>query len=242
MKVPIFGLPRLTLSERISAVWDQSIIQSKISPKTKHSQNKELIVEVLGGDIYHAVKVHSYIKNKSSLSDSEFTRLKKRCDKIRSMRILLGVFIEIMYAQSYRALLQKSQLEILKSSFPEELNQLIAEAFQSYKRINPVKKNPLYEMLFVLETLYDCNKIDFQKLTRGNIADSNESWDLATLASRIDYCMQRTKRTGEQVFSNSQNREGCKKQLLQDSKAYFSLPLFGEFDNSTTKTNCLYSF
>lgn len=228
MRVSIFNLPKRTFVQVIFNILDRSIIRSMGTTlrsstifKTNHCKDKELIVKVLGGDIYHAIKVNSYIKNKTSLSDSEFMRFKRRCDKIRSNHVLLGVFIEIMYKQSHRPFLTQQQLKTLSASFPTELNQLIAQAFRAYEKgINHIDEKIVEEMLFVLETLYNYNNrnMAFKKLTREDLNDSNENWSLVTLADKIDSCFSRVEKIEKQLFSNDQDQYSCKQAILQTAK------------------------
>lgn len=229
MRVSIFNLPKQAFVQRIFTVFDRSIIRpistqwsialsSSTIFKTNRCKNKELIVQVLGGDVYHTIKVNSYIKNKTSLSDSEFIKLKRRCDKIRSNRVLLGVFIEIMYKQSHQSFLTQQQLKTLSASFPTELNQLIVKAFQAYKKnVDHVDEKIVQEMLFVLQTLYDYNNrdINFKKPTRENVSVSTEDWSLVTLADKIDSCLERVEKIEKQLFSNDHNQRSCKEAILQ---------------------------
>ncbi|HEV3270145.1 MAG TPA: hypothetical protein VGZ69_05810 [Candidatus Rhabdochlamydia sp.] len=125
-KVVTAGLPKLTLSQNLWEQGNQFIVRfNPTYPKTEHMKNKELIAKVLGGDVYHAAKVQGYIKDKlkegklEEFSDSEFARLKTRCDKIRSHQVLLGVFTQIMLHEQMVPLLKNEQLETLLSSLPD---------------------------------------------------------------------------------------------------------------------------
>jgi hypothetical protein len=131
-------------------------------------KNKELIAKVLGGDVYHAAKVQGYIKDKlkegklEEFSDSEFARLKTRCDKIRSHQVLLGVFTQIMLHEQMVPLLKNEQLETLLSSLPD-LKKTMNKGMEVYQEFHSEKKasylNKRMQLrkgqLFVLQTLYD---------------------------------------------------------------------------------------
>lgn len=170
------GLPKLTLSQNLFEVGNRLIARFHPTyPKTAHSKNKELIAEILGGDIYHIAKVKGYMENnRKNLSSLEFTRLKRRCDKIRSPQILLGAFAEIL-EQRKVPLLKSKQLEILLSSSPHLKNSIDkgVEAFKRFKEENPTIQLKLgislkEEQLFVIQTLYE-------KHSPSNI--TSQKWD-----------------------------------------------------------------
>jgi hypothetical protein len=216
-KVPLLGLPKLTLSQKTFEIWNQFLIKLNITHhKTEHSKNKELIVKVLGGDTYHAVKIHSYIKNKNNFSDSEFTKLKNRCDKIHSNQVLLEAFIEIMHIQKYRAFLTNEQLKTLTDSFPKELTQLIFNGLETYKRIDNSNENTIEKMLFVLQTLCDYNfpDVDFEKVKQ------ESKW--AVLTNSINSYLERTKKFEKKLFSNDGDKKACKEAILEAVKKNLS--------------------
>ncbi|MDQ5956471.1 MAG: hypothetical protein ACH349_04275 [Candidatus Rhabdochlamydia sp.] len=209
-KVPLLNLPKLTRPQKAFEIWNQFLIKLNATHhKTEHSKNKELIVKILGGNTYHAVKIHSFIKNKNNFSGSEFARLKNRCDKIHSNQVLLEVFIEIMHIQKYRAFLTQEQLKILLSSFPEEMTQLIDKGLKTYKSTNNLNKNATEEMLFVLETLcnYNFTGIDFKKV--------KQETKCTILNSSINSCLERAKKIEEKLFSNNEDKKPCQEAILR---------------------------
>jgi len=126
-------------------------------PQTKHSKDKETIINHLGRDIYDALKIQGYIKNKSSFSYLEFAKLKKRCNKIRSPEILWGILTEIIYQHRKESFLKEEQLEGLLSSssgLKRIMNKGIkAKEWQDIKLKDGIE--PLEKQLFTLQTLYD---------------------------------------------------------------------------------------
>ena len=159
----VSGLPKLTPSQNLFEKISQFIKRfSPMYPSVEHVMYRERITDILGRDIYHAAKIKGCIKNRlKNLSNAEFTRLKTRCDKMRSPLHLLGVFTEIMHEGRTAPLLKEEQLERLLSSW-SELKNVIDKGIQAFldgvihQEIKLKEEIPFKEkQLFVIQTLYD---------------------------------------------------------------------------------------
>ena len=155
--IVVYGLPKSTTIKKIFEIGNRVIIKYNLAHSKSHSEKKELIAELLGGDIYHAAKVQSYI----SAAVLDFARLKNRCDKIRSLEVLLGVFIEIMHKYRNTSLLTDEQLEELLSSFPG-LSSMVNKGVRACPKDKPMQF--LEARLLVLQVMYD-------HLSKNNITD-----------------------------------------------------------------------
>ncbi|QZA58416.1 hypothetical protein [Candidatus Rhabdochlamydia porcellionis] len=71
----VFGLPKLTLSQNLFEKRNRFIKRfNPTYPSTKHVIYKERIADILGGNIYHAVKVKGCIKDKlENLSNTDLS-------------------------------------------------------------------------------------------------------------------------------------------------------------------------
>lgn len=210
------GLPKLTLSQNLWEQVNQFIVRfNPTYPKTEHMKNKELIAKVLGGDVYHAAKVQGYIKDQlkegklEEFSDSEFARLKTRCDKIRSPQVLLGVFTQIMLHEQMAPLLKNEQLETLLSSLPD-LKKTMNKGMEVYQKFHSEKKASYLnkgmqlrkEQLFVLQTLYDHsskNNITSEQLSN---MDENKKTTLFSVISEgtINSCLDKRNKFEKSLF------------------------------------------
>lgn len=226
-------MPKLTFSQSLFEKGSQLITRCRPTyPKTGHVKNKELIAKFLGGDVYHAAKVQGYIKDKlkggklGEFSNSEFARLKTRCDKIRSFQVLLGVFTQIMLHEQMAPLLKNEQLETLLSSLPD-LKKTIDKGMEVYQQFHSEKKASYLNkgiqlrqgQLFVLQTLRDYsskNNITFEKL---NNMDENKKTTLFSIISEgnITTCLDR-KDKFEKLLFREEMIEKIKNNIFQAVK------------------------
>lgn len=200
-----YGLPKSTISQKISETWDRVIKDGFVHSRSQ-LEKKELIVDLLGGDIYHAAKVQSYI-NASVL---DFAHLKNRCDKIRSLEVLLGVFIEIMHKYRNTSSLTDEQIEELISSFPH-LSNIVNKGVRACLQDKPMQF--LETRLLVLQVMYDHiskNNISDDKLQK---MDKDKKQQLFSFISEgiIQSCLKK-----RSVFEKSFFKEnGVREKVLQ---------------------------
>ncbi|PWU16172.1 MAG: hypothetical protein C5B45_01025 [Chlamydiae bacterium] len=213
----INGLPKLTISQNLIEKGNRCVRRlCPICPTTKHSREKERITELLGGDIYHAVKVKGCIKNKlRNLSNVEFARLETRCNRIRSPQHILGVFIENMYEKRRVPLFTEEQLEKLLSSW-KELKDVIDQGVQFFKqeaanqKILLKKKISLQEeQLFVIQTLYDLSSENNITLEKWKSMDKNTKEKLFAIISQgnINQCLGKIDTFEKRLFEKSPNQK-----------------------------------
>ncbi|WP_215217635.1 hypothetical protein [Candidatus Rhabdochlamydia sp. W815] len=216
----ISGLPKLTLSQNIFEKGNQLIKRfNPTYPTTQHVIYKGRIKEVLGWNIYHAVKVKGYIKDKlKNLSNTEFARLKRRCDKIRSPQHLLGVFTEIMHEGRKVPLLKEEQLEQLLASWPG-LKKVIDKGVQTFNQeatkqgIKLKEKISLKEeQLFVIQTIYDLDSENNITPEKWNRMDRVKKKKLFSLISEgnINSCLEKRSRFEKTLFAKSPDKKKLK--------------------------------
>lgn len=224
----VSGLPKLTLSQNLFERGNRLVKRfSPTYPSTKHVIYKERIADILGGNIYHAAKIKSCIKDKlKNLSNAEFASLKTRCDKIRSPQHLLGVFTEIMHEGRMVPLLKESQVDSLLSSW-KELKKIIDKGVQTFKQEATNQKVKLKEsislnekQLFVIQTLYDLSSENNITPEKWNSMDQvkKEQLFLAISEGNMNNCLNKRSAFEKRLFGENPDKkklEELKKSIYQ---------------------------
>jgi hypothetical protein len=220
------GIPKMTLCQKFlqkrnqfAATFNRPYLQ------TKHSQDKEIIANHLSRDIYDALKVQGYIKNKSNFSCLEFVKLKKRCNKIRSPEILWGTLTEIIHQHRKGLFLKEEQLEALLSS-SSDLKRIMnkgikAKEWQDIKLKDGIE--PLEKQLFILQILYDGNckhNVTSEKLDK---MDEEQCKKLFSVISEgtIRNCLNKRKLFEKSLFAENLSEEAIesfKEEILKHIK------------------------